>query len=173
MSLRSRIGNEETVELVRKEGYKAIPFTVDMSSRYIFYAYILYCTVLCREDIYRAAEKTKEEVGLVTILVNNAGIVSGSTLLETPDTKIVKTFEVRIFKDVTLTLLSLLQVNILAHFWTIKAFMPDMIKHQNGHIVNVASLAGHSGTNKLVFKRLNIDYYILTEVNCIGGLLQQ
>ena len=48
-----------------------------------------------------------------------------------------------------LTLLSL-QVNILAHFWTIKAFMPDMIKHQNGHIVNVASLAGHSGTNKLV-----------------------
>jgi len=115
----NRIGNEETVELVRKEGYKAIPFTVDMSSR---------------EDIYRAAEKTKEEVGLVTILVNNAGIVSGSTLLETPDTKIVKTFE----------------VNILAHFWTIKAFMPDMIKHQNGHIVNVASLAGHSGTNKLV-----------------------
>ena len=106
--------------------------------------------MLCREDIYRAAEKTKEEVGLVTILVNNAGIVSGSTLLETPDTKIVKTFEVRIFKDVTLTLLSLLQVNILAHFWTIKAFMPDMIKHQNGHIVNVASLAGHSGTNKLV-----------------------
>ena len=53
--------------------------------------------MLCREDIYRAAEKTKEEVGLVTILVNNAGIVSGSTLLETPDTKIVKTFEVRIF----------------------------------------------------------------------------
>ena len=36
MSLRSRIGNEETVELVRKEGYKAIPFTVDMSSRYVF-----------------------------------------------------------------------------------------------------------------------------------------
>ena len=59
-----------------------------------------------------------------------------------------------------MTLLSLLQVNILAHFWTIKAFMPDMIKHQNGHIVNVASLAGHSGTNKLVFKRLNIDHYI-------------
>ena len=35
MALRCRIGNEETVELVRKEGYKAIPFTVDMSSRYI------------------------------------------------------------------------------------------------------------------------------------------
>ena len=31
-----------------------------------------------------------------------------------------------------------------------QAFLPDMIKHKLGHIVNVASLAGHSGTNKLV-----------------------
>merc|ERR1712142_1260025 len=67
---------------------------------------------------------TKEEVGPVTILVNNAGIVSGTSVLDTPDSKIVKTFE----------------VNILAHFWTIKAFLPDMIKHKLGHI----------GTNKLV-----------------------
>ena len=36
--------------------------------------------------------------------VNNAGIVSGSTVLDTPDNKIIKTFE----------------VNALAHFWTIK-----------------------------------------------------
>ena len=50
------------------------------------------------------AEKTKEDVGPVTILVNNAGIVSGSALMDTPDAKIVKTFE----------------VNVLAHFWTIK-----------------------------------------------------
>merc|ERR1712181_175138 len=68
--------------------------------------------------------ETKEEVGPVTILVNNAGIVSGNTLLDTPDNKIVKTFE----------------VNVFAHFWTIKAFLPD----------NIASLAGHAGTNKLV-----------------------
>ena len=32
----------------------------------------------------------------------------------------------------------------------LQAFLPDMIKHKLGHIVNVASLAGHSGTNKLV-----------------------
>ena len=41
-------------------------------------------------------------------------------------------------------------VNILAHFWTLKAFLPGMIENKRGHIVNVASLAGHSGTNKLV-----------------------
>jgi all-trans-retinol dehydrogenase (NAD+) len=115
----NKLGNEETVDMIKKEGNRAFSYTVDMSSK---------------EDIYRTAEKTKEDVGPVTILVNNAGIVSGTTVLDTPDSKIVKTFE----------------VNILAHFWTIKAFLPDMIKHKLGHIVNVASLAGHSGTNKLV-----------------------
>jgi NADP-dependent 3-hydroxy acid dehydrogenase YdfG len=36
-------------------------------------------------------------------------------------------------------------VNALAHFWTIKAFLPGMIENKKGHVVNVASLAGHSG----------------------------
>jgi len=115
----NKLGNEETVEMIKKEGNRAFSYTVDMSSK---------------DDIYRVAEKTKEDVGPVTILVNNAGIVSGTAVMDTPDAKIVKTFE----------------VNVLAHFWTIKAFLPDMIKHKLGHIVNVASLAGHSGTNKLV-----------------------
>merc|ERR1711990_1423777 len=87
-----------------------------------------------KEAIYSAAKETKEEVGPVTILVNNAGIVSGNTVLDTPDAKIIKTFE----------------VNVFAHFWTIKAFLPDMIASKAGHVVNIASLAGHAGTNKLV-----------------------
>ena len=41
-------------------------------------------------------------------------------------------------------------VNMLAHFWTVKAFLPGMIESKKAHIVNVASLAGQSGTNKLV-----------------------
>merc|ERR1712183_446645 len=115
----NKVGNEETVDIIEKEGHRAFAYTVDMSSR---------------DAIYSMAKQTKEAVGPVSILVNNAGIVSGNTLIETPDAKIIKTFE----------------VNILAHFWTIKAFLPDMIQHKLGHIVNVASLAGHSGTNKLV-----------------------
>jgi len=115
----NKAGNEETVAMIRKEGNKAFSYTVDMSSR---------------DAIYDNAKKTKAEVGPVTILVNNAGIVSGTPLLDTPDTKIIRTFD----------------VNIMAHFWTLKAFLPDMINRKLGHIVNVASLAGHSGTNKLV-----------------------
>ena len=87
-----------------------------------------------RHKIYEAAKEVKENIGSVSILINNAGIVSGTTVLGTPDEKIIRTFD----------------VNILAHFWTIKSFMGDMIIKKNGHIVNIASLAGHSGTNKLV-----------------------
>ena len=50
-----------------------------------------------RDDIYRVAEKTKEDVGPVTILVNNAGIVSSTTVMDTPDSKIVKTLKLMFF----------------------------------------------------------------------------
>jgi len=112
-------GNEETVKMIESEGGKAHAYTVDMSNR---------------TQIYETAEYVKRDVGTVSILVNNAGIVSGTPTMDTPDTKIIKTFE----------------VNTLAHFWTIKAFMPEMIRLKKGHVVNIASLAGHSGTNKLV-----------------------
>lgn len=45
--------------------------------------------------------KVKEEVGNVSILVNNAGVVYTSDLFATQDAQIEKTFE----------------VNVLAHFW--------------------------------------------------------
>merc|ERR1719481_763062 len=112
-------GNKETVAMIKKEGNKAFDFKVDMTNR---------------EGIYAAAKETKSKVGKVSILVNNAGIVSGTALLDTSDEKIIRTFD----------------VNIMAHFWTIKAFLPDMLDQKQGHLVNVASLAGHSGTNKLV-----------------------
>lgn len=139
----NQVGNKETVDMVKKEGHRAFAFTVDMSNR---------------EDIYAMAQRTKEEVGPVAILVNNAGIVSGTTLLDTPDTKVVKTFE----------------VNVLAHFWTIKAFLPDMITMKEGHVVNVASLAGQAGTNKLVdycsskFAAVGLDEAFRTEMSVQG-----
>lgn len=115
----NQAGNEETVNMIKAERNRAVAFTVDMSKK---------------EEIYDAARKTKSQVGPVTILLNNAGIVSGDTILNTPDSRIIKTFE----------------VNTLSHFWTVKAFLPDMLAAKQGHIVTVASMAGHAGTNKLV-----------------------
>lgn len=97
----------------RKLGAQAHPFVVDCSQR---------------EEIYSAARKVKEEVGDVSILVNNAGIVYTADLFATQDPQIEKTFE----------------VNVLAHFWTTKAFLPAMMKNNHGHVVTVASAAGHT-----------------------------
>ncbi|XP_072945111.1 estradiol 17-beta-dehydrogenase 11-like [Epargyreus clarus] len=112
-------GLEDTVKLVKGIGGKCYGYVVDLASR---------------DDIYRVAKQVDEEVGRVSLLINNAGVVSGRYLLDTPDDLIQRTFD----------------VNILAHFWTVKAFLPTMIEHNNGHIVTIASMAGHVGVAKLV-----------------------
>jgi len=34
------------------------------------------------------------------------------------------------------------KVNILAHFWTLREFLPSMMKRNRGHIVTTASVLG-------------------------------
>lgn len=82
-----------------------------------------------RHAVYAAAERVKAECGQVDVLVNNAGIVSGKMFLEVPDERIELT----------------MRVNILAMFWTCKAFLPDMLARDSGHVVTVASAAGLVG----------------------------
>ncbi|XP_019628410.1 PREDICTED: epidermal retinol dehydrogenase 2-like [Branchiostoma belcheri] len=106
--------NEATVQMIRQEGGKAFGFVCDCSKR---------------EDIYRAAQEVKDSVGHVTILVNNAGIVSGRKFLDCPDDLIQKTMD----------------INTNAHFWTTKAFLPHMLEQNHGHLVSIASSAGLFG----------------------------
>eukprot|EP00756_Hemistasia_phaeocysticola_P000952 Hpha_TRINITY_DN10688_c0_g1::TRINITY_DN10688_c0_g1_i1::g.156793::m.156793/K15734/SDR16C5; all-trans-retinol dehydrogenase (NAD+) len=81
-----------------------------------------------REVVYAAAAEMNALVAPrhVSILVNNAGIMQGLPLLKSDDAKIVATFK----------------VNTLSHFWTCKAFLPEMISRKQGHVVTVASIAG-------------------------------
>ncbi|XP_048220417.1 estradiol 17-beta-dehydrogenase 11 [Perognathus longimembris pacificus] len=106
-------GIEETAAQCKKLGAQAHSYVVDCSNR---------------EEIYSTAKKVKADVGDVSILVNNAGVVYTSDLFATQDPQIEKTFE----------------VNVLAHFWTTKAFLPVMMRNNYGHIVTVASAAGHT-----------------------------
>jgi all-trans-retinol dehydrogenase (NAD+) len=92
-----------------------------------------FCDVSKRENVYRAAEETKAASGPVDILINNAGVVSGKPLLQIPDEKIEATFA----------------VNVLALFWTVKAFLPRMIENNRGHVVTIASASGLVGVPKL------------------------
>ncbi|HPR63980.1 MAG TPA: SDR family oxidoreductase [Thermoanaerobaculia bacterium] len=86
-----------------------------------------------REAVYSAASTVRKEVGDVRILVNNAGVVTGKSFLDCSDSEIQKTME----------------VNSLAHFWTVKAFLPSMIEADGGHIVTIASAAGLMGVARL------------------------
>ncbi|XP_075717304.1 17-beta-hydroxysteroid dehydrogenase 13-like [Rhinoderma darwinii] len=96
------------------------------------FPYVVDCSK--RNEIYAAAEKVKTTIGDVDILINNAGVVFGVEFLELQDHQIEKTFE----------------VNILAHFWTTKSFLPAMMKRNQGHIATVASVCGHIGLTYLV-----------------------
>ncbi|PIK38915.1 retinol dehydrogenase 10 isoform b [Apostichopus japonicus] len=96
-------------------------------------AYTYTCDVTKREEVYRVAQRVKEEVGDVFILVNNAGIVSGKQFLHLTDEEIIKTMD----------------VNTMAHFWTLRAFLPDMVRSNQGHVVTISSLLGESAVGGL------------------------
>ncbi|KAL3248250.1 hypothetical protein MRX96_056657 [Rhipicephalus microplus] len=87
------------------------------------------CNVAESKTVYETAAKVREDVGRVDIVVNNAGVVTGKRLLDLPDELIARTF----------------QINTLSHYWVVKAFLPDMMAANHGHIVSIASLAGLGG----------------------------
>ncbi|EMP40759.1 Short-chain dehydrogenase/reductase family 16C member 6 [Chelonia mydas] len=75
----------------------------------------------------------RKEVGDVNILINDAGIANVKTFLDLPDADMEKT----------------IRVNIMAQFWTCKAFLPAMIACNRGHLVSISSGTGLIGANKL------------------------
>jgi all-trans-retinol dehydrogenase (NAD+) len=87
---------------------------------------IFVCDVSKRESITAGATVARAAHGPVTILINNAGIVSGKMTMDLSDAMIEKT----------------MQVNTISHLHTIKEFLPGMIEGKRGHIVTIASMAG-------------------------------
>lgn len=112
-------GLEGFAEELKQQGHRVSAYTCDLTDK---------------EAIHATAETVLKECGPVDVLINNAGIVSGKTLLEAADEDIIRTFA----------------VNSLAVFWTTRAFMPEMMKRNSGHIVTIASAAGLVGTAKLI-----------------------
>lgn len=97
-------------------------------------AYTYQCDVTKKEDIFAIAKNVKEKIGDVTILVNNAGIMPCRTFLNYTTDEITQIFN----------------INVLAHFWLLQAFLPSMIKNNYGHIVALSSLAGIIGLPNLI-----------------------
>ncbi|GAB1866595.1 NADP-retinol dehydrogenase [Camponotus japonicus] len=91
--------------------------------------YTYQCDVSNREQVLEVAKKVKEEIGDVTVLINNAGIMPCHTFLSYTSDQIKRLFD----------------INILAHIWMLQAFLPSMIEKNHGHIVALSSIAGLIG----------------------------
>ncbi|KAM9387405.1 epidermal retinol dehydrogenase 2-like [Phaethornis superciliosus] len=111
--------NEETSKLAKKNGAKRV--------------FTYHCDCSNREEVYEQADKVRKEVGNVTILINNAGILPGKKFLDTSDADFEKT----------------LRVNFFSQVWTLKAFLPAMMACNRGHLVSTASAAGLWGTYRV------------------------
>ena len=85
------------------------------------------------ENIAEVAKQIRKEHGDPTILINNAGVGNEGTILDKPEAKIRQTFE----------------VNIIAHFLTVREFLPAMVRANHGHIITVASMASFTGVAEI------------------------
>ncbi|KAJ5364819.1 uncharacterized protein N7496_010532 [Penicillium cataractarum] len=85
------------------------------------------CDLSDEKAISSVCEKIKLEIGHPTVLVNNAGLSRGRTIVEGS------------YSDNIITL----KTNLLAPFLLSKEFLPTMIQHNHGHIFNVASMSAY------------------------------
>ena len=95
---------------------------------------IFICDVSQEEQIKEGGSKARAAFGEVTILINNAGVVSGRKIDDIDERMVNRT----------------MAVNTNAHIYAAKEFLPGMIKVKRGHIVSISSMAGIQGVNGLV-----------------------
>eukprot|EP01084_Bolivina_argentea_P027637 51359_1 len=111
---------------INKAGLDEMKTNVDMA---------LFVDITNKSKVDQAAQTVLQtyENG-IDILINNAGIVIGKSMLDLTESQIRKCFD----------------VNIISHFFTIKAFLPKMIENPNWcHIVTISSSAGRIGVPML------------------------
>ncbi|GAB0089511.1 estradiol 17-beta-dehydrogenase 11 [Sergentomyia squamirostris] len=102
---------EKTVEDVKTFGVKAKAYKVDVSNY---------------DDVLSLKDEIIEDLGYVTILINNAALLSATPSLTASRELIQRTID----------------VNVCSHFWTTKIFIGDMVTKRQGHIVAICSIMG-------------------------------
>ncbi|KAH7120516.1 hypothetical protein EDB81DRAFT_914163 [Dactylonectria macrodidyma] len=88
------------------------------------------------EAIASVATRIRSEHGNPTVLINNAGLGNAMPLLDLPEHKLRRVFD----------------VNVIAPVLLIQQFLPGMLQQNHGHIVNIASQASFAT------QASNVDY---------------
>lgn len=122
----SGLGHEFVCEFARHAG-RVVVLDVSVPAQPLACVKYYTCDVADRHLLHRVHQLIKQDVGPPTVLINNAGIATGQCLLDMPYADIERT----------------IRINLLASFYTIKMFLPDMIARRRGYVVTVASVLGY------------------------------
>ncbi len=123
-------GAQETAALIREQGRRAIACGGDASSP---------------SDIAAALEQTRDELGRVSILVNNAAL--------SPFCK---------FEDLTEEAFDkLIAINLKGPFLCCKAMVPDMVEDGWGRVINISSSSAQTGAKSMA-------HYVASKGGVIG-----
>ncbi|CAG7826645.1 unnamed protein product [Allacma fusca] len=107
--------NDETVNTLQTMGVKAYGYNIDISNR---------------ERVSECAAQVREDVGDVTVIINNAGVLhKTSSFLNLTPTDIERTFN----------------VNTISQCWILREFLPNMVERNSGHVITICSTTGHMG----------------------------
>ncbi|ODV97175.1 hypothetical protein PACTADRAFT_66036 [Pachysolen tannophilus NRRL Y-2460] len=132
----SGLGKELVKQFLEKNTSKIVVLDIVVPSNAedrLENVYYYKCDVSNRKEVLKTSEIVKKEVGIVSLLINNAGITRGKSLIDLS------------FDDIEKTI----QINLMSSFYTIKAFLPDMLKIKRGYIVTIASVLGYMSPARL------------------------
>lgn len=106
------------------------PLKYPAPSNLKFYA----CDICSPEQIAAAAKRIRDDMGEPTILINNAGVLKGKTILGGTEAETRQVFE----------------VNTMSHYWLAREFLPHMVARDHGIVVTIASIAAYVVTANMV-----------------------
>lgn len=105
---------EEVVRAIQAAGGEAAAFV---------------CDVADRRALAEMAQQVHGQLGLLSVLVNNAGTTGSWKSHEMPDADWDR----------------VLALNLTAPWFSTRAFLPDMLQQRWGRVINIASMAGKVG----------------------------
>ncbi|EJT81588.1 epidermal retinal dehydrogenase 2 [Gaeumannomyces tritici R3-111a-1] len=92
------------------------------------------CDITSAARLAEVGDEIRARVGHPTIVINNAGVARGKSILDSTERDIRFTYD----------------VNAIAPFLVVKEFLPEMIKRNHGMVVNVSSFAAFLSAPNMV-----------------------